>query len=565
MLIIMGLAEPKVKGKTIAKSWQAQRFREKMLNTSITQAPTLAIGLNMMSKMGWQDGQGLGASKQGIIEPIQLKHTINNKGLGYSCVTGLEQVHYSAHFERFESVLASLANKDQTDPPEQNATSEDNKTNTTKAKKQIKASNLPASEGNISEKDKCNSKKESPSVDASGPLKKHIKQSLEGLSRRVRGRVHYQKFTRGKDVSRYTEDDLACILGAKAHTLYTAGTKHQGEDDGKFVFGSKDSKAYFSGLSSPSGTPNESRSASDTDEPKTFTPSFPLNNALSDEEEQDSRPSFGGLGFGAAAGDDETSSERPAFGGAGNSGGDDAVQKCFQDRFAAKYMSAFVKADEGLTGTIKMESKDEENSPEDFSNTDKNAGSESVDGEVREVKKKRKKNKSKVSDDSQPELGEDSVPKKKKKKSRKETDFTEDCSVLPSEKECKTERDDAPGEEKSKKNIKVSENSSKCSVNIENEDVESRSEKKKKKKRKREEADDLSIVCDGINHHAFGQETSNDVSATKKKKSKRKSKSTCIEIEEDMRDNLIGESIVEECQTNTDQERKKKKKKKSSS
>ena len=37
--------------------------------------------------------------------------------------------------------------------------------------------------------------------------------SLEAASKSSKKRVHYQKFTRGKDISNYSTDDLGCILG----------------------------------------------------------------------------------------------------------------------------------------------------------------------------------------------------------------------------------------------------------------------------------------------------------------------------------------------------------------
>lgn len=57
-----------------------------------------------MEKMGWEKGRGLGASGQGNVDIITLKHKDDSKGIGYK---GHEDT-WIAHQDEFSSVLAAL-------------------------------------------------------------------------------------------------------------------------------------------------------------------------------------------------------------------------------------------------------------------------------------------------------------------------------------------------------------------------------------------------------------------------------------------------------------------------
>jgi Pin2-interacting protein X1 len=118
------------------------------------------IGQKLLEKMGWAKGKGLGREEQGDLEPIRLKYKNDAEGVGYEA----KDDQWVAHREEFNNILVAL-------------------------------------NGNLTP------------VDESEPVP--IK-SLEVRSKSSKTRVHYHKFTRGKDLSRYSASDMACILGKRA-------------------------------------------------------------------------------------------------------------------------------------------------------------------------------------------------------------------------------------------------------------------------------------------------------------------------------------------------------------
>lgn len=119
----------------------------------------------MLAKMGWNKGSGLGKAQHGSLDFIQIRYKNNANGLGYD---GLKDNQWTENESQFDNLLKSL--------------------------------NGTESPGN------------SGSADEQTPT---AKKSLEEQSKSSRARVHYKKFTRGKDVHKYSEKDLANILGKK--------------------------------------------------------------------------------------------------------------------------------------------------------------------------------------------------------------------------------------------------------------------------------------------------------------------------------------------------------------
>ncbi|XP_005075321.1 PIN2/TERF1-interacting telomerase inhibitor 1 isoform X2 [Mesocricetus auratus] len=122
------------------------------------------FGQRMLEKMGWSKGKGLGAQEQGATEHIKVKVKNNNLGLG---ATNNNEDNWIAHQDDFNQLLAAL----NTCHGQETADSSDNK-----EKKSF---------------------------------------SLEEKSKTSKSRVHYMKFTKGKDLSSRSETDLDCIFGKR--------------------------------------------------------------------------------------------------------------------------------------------------------------------------------------------------------------------------------------------------------------------------------------------------------------------------------------------------------------
>ncbi|XP_030200458.1 PIN2/TERF1-interacting telomerase inhibitor 1 [Gadus morhua] len=123
------------------------------------------FGQKMLERMGWSKGKGLGRSQQGSTEHIKVKVKNNNLGLG---TNASYEDNWIAHQDDFNQLLADL-NTCHSQPNEKKTPSEDQKSF-----------------------------------------------SLEEKSKTSKKRVHYMKFTKGKDLSNRSKTDLNCIFGRRA-------------------------------------------------------------------------------------------------------------------------------------------------------------------------------------------------------------------------------------------------------------------------------------------------------------------------------------------------------------
>ncbi|XP_004630814.1 PIN2/TERF1-interacting telomerase inhibitor 1 [Octodon degus] len=122
------------------------------------------FGQRMLEKMGWSKGKGLGAQEQGATEHIRVQVKNNHLGLG---ATINNEDNWIAHQDDFNQLLAELNTchgQEATDSPDN------------KEKKSF---------------------------------------SLEEKSKVSRKRVHYMKFTKGKDLSSRSKTDLDCVFGKR--------------------------------------------------------------------------------------------------------------------------------------------------------------------------------------------------------------------------------------------------------------------------------------------------------------------------------------------------------------
>ncbi|KAM3603013.1 uncharacterized protein V6R79_015115 [Siganus canaliculatus] len=127
------------------------------------------FGQKMLERMGWSKGKGLGRTEQGSTEHIKVKVKNDSYGLG---TTANYEDNWIAHQDDFNELLAQLNNHHG-----QNQSSNNN---------------------------------------AEPPADEQKGFSLEEKSKLSKKRVHYMKFTKGKDLSCRTATDLNCIFGKRA-------------------------------------------------------------------------------------------------------------------------------------------------------------------------------------------------------------------------------------------------------------------------------------------------------------------------------------------------------------
>lgn len=164
---------------------------------SIFVADVNSFGTKMLQKMGWEKGKGLGANLDGNQDFIKVNHKSNQKGFGFQD----RDDQWTQHEDNFNSLLSSFKTHSADNADDDEATPKVGFGFTV-------PSTVPQAVHAVTKADVF-----------SGV-------SLEEQSKKSRSRVHYKKFTRGKDLARYSEKDLANIFGKK-----TLSDKHTSEPE----------------------------------------------------------------------------------------------------------------------------------------------------------------------------------------------------------------------------------------------------------------------------------------------------------------------------------------------
>ncbi|GJQ85389.1 hypothetical protein Trydic_g10163 [Trypoxylus dichotomus] len=439
------------------------------------------FGHKMLEKMGWKHGKGLGANENGRTESLQVVYKNDSKGIGYKEVEG-----WTAHEDNFSSLLKNL---------NQNAGDETDNTQIT---------------------------------------------SLEKKTQKSRARINYHKFTKAKDLSRYSEKDLANIFGKKSLKQKKNEVKKEEEKqiENNDLLVNKGSMIDYFKKKLPNFGRNVENDKNDESDYETnrvgfgFTQNHTENHQNGDNEPQKRKRSYTD-----ALSSIESSSDEPR------------KKKKLKTNKANGTFTSYIYSDDRNVSEVneigeysslqnltfhkkesKQKNKDDTNEAEDNENTAEEEG-------------RKKKRKSKIDDIKNDEKFVDS-PAKTKKKKQENSNYSEDQTEIEHQVACDelTDKDEEQmkinkKQKKSKKRKHEKEielgisNAAFCDFNsselveMENQDLieencdQSKRRKKKSKKEKTYEEASLDMVQNGI--EVSEMEETNEIKTKKTKKDKR--------------------------------------------
>ncbi|XP_066925315.1 PIN2/TERF1-interacting telomerase inhibitor 1-like [Clytia hemisphaerica] len=154
----------------LAEPRSRQKWSEDPRNTRWSSDKS-KFGYQMLTKMGWSEGLGLGSTLQGHTSHVKIKKKKNGHGIGMKTSHDDDWI---AHQDSFNALLSSLNTGD-------------------------------------------------------APSDKKI-QSLEDRVRVTRTKIMYSRFVKSKDLSRASNNDLACIFGQRSKSAPSTPQRSEDED-----------------------------------------------------------------------------------------------------------------------------------------------------------------------------------------------------------------------------------------------------------------------------------------------------------------------------------------------
>ncbi|KAI8836762.1 hypothetical protein BJ741DRAFT_708452 [Chytriomyces cf. hyalinus JEL632] len=426
------------------------------------------VGYKMLKAMGWSSGKGLGKNEDGMAEHVKVSLKSNNLGVG---ADKKSIDNWMDNTFAFSSLLENL-NKDVQDEEITTITA------TTTATATITKKKSKSKSGKKSGKDE---------VEIDAEIEEEVETTTENQNMRAitsNRLLHRRKFHVNKNVAAFDKDALNKILGVKSSA---ATPDYPDFSDAKLDSTDAATPASASTLALEKLKQDvtlNTRTAT-VDLANYFASKMPvallgsgrqmLVSGLDtgkkrktrveevDEEEEDVRPSFGGLGFGATKDtvkedeeeeEEEEEEERPKMGLGGMGLG--------FGRFGGLGMSAFVKSsgEKSVTEQLKEE--------EDATDQDK--------GEKKKKKEKKDKKKKKAVDTDDEEESEKASKKNKAKKAAADDSDADEADEIAAKRAAKkAAKKPKKEEEEASEAVKVKSKKSKASSS------DSADDKKKRK------------------------------------------------------------------------------------
>ncbi|KAG2496381.1 hypothetical protein HYH03_005609 [Edaphochlamys debaryana] len=191
-----------------------------------------SAGYKLLASMGWREGDGLGAKKQGIKEHVKVKKKHDAMGVG-AVENATSTRDWTTGMVSFESILANLKEVTAAKPPaaDEDSSSDDEPQPPKKGKKAGKAKKAAAAGSPKKRKAPAASSGDDSGPSTSGSSSGSDSEDESAAAKRAKLASHvgrYSKRERAKFVKNYSASDLDAILGG----VKKEAAQQEEEDDG---------------------------------------------------------------------------------------------------------------------------------------------------------------------------------------------------------------------------------------------------------------------------------------------------------------------------------------------